>query len=113
MRYTESFLRDGDKVLVVGDVERKKGRSPEFFKGDHHLLVTDMNEKQISGLYKRTGTILWIVIGFLSLMLVMACGAGALISLIGGGIAGMGLKLPKGPAKQEQIKLVAKPLPIN
>ncbi len=116
MRYTESYLRDGDKVLVVGDVKKKKGFAPEFTKGENPLLVTDMQEKQLGRLYAGKTTMYWVLLCLLGFFALAFCGAGGLFSLIGLGVAGLGASLPNAPQvgkKDDAIKLLAKPRPIN
>jgi E3 Ubiquitin ligase len=53
MRYTESVIEQGAKVFVVGDCKMKKSGTPSFFRGDHPLLVTDKNEEELVGHYKK------------------------------------------------------------
>lgn len=115
MRYTESYLRDGDRVLVVGDVKKPKGFSPEFTKGEHPLLVTDMEEAQLGRLYSGRTMMYWFILGGLAFVMLMVCGFGGVFSIIGAGLTGIGMNLPepKGAKKEPDIKLVAKPRPIN
>jgi hypothetical protein len=53
MRYTESVVEEGAKVFVVGDCKVRKNGSASFFRGDNPLLVTDRNEDELVGHYKR------------------------------------------------------------
>jgi len=92
MRYTETWLRDGDTVMIVGDVKKKKG-SPEFYKGDHHLLVTDMDEKQVGSMYTGRATGYWIGLVFCCIFLFAACGAGGIFAIVGGAIGFGGPKI--------------------
>jgi phosphatidylglycerophosphatase A len=53
MRYTESVIEPGAKVFVVGHCKIKKSGTASFAKGDHPLLVTDKNEEELVGHYKK------------------------------------------------------------
>jgi hypothetical protein len=52
MRYTESVIKQGAKVFVVGDCKVRKNGTASFFRGDNPLLVTDRNEQELVGHYK-------------------------------------------------------------
>jgi hypothetical protein len=52
MRYTESVIKQGAKVFVVGDCKVRKSGTASFYKGDNPLLVTDKNEEELVGHYK-------------------------------------------------------------
>ena len=83
MRYTESYLRDGDTVMIVGDCKAKKGKNPEFIKGESHLLITDMDEKQIASVYSGRATGYWIGLVFCGLMMLFVCGFGGFFGIMG------------------------------
>jgi hypothetical protein len=53
MRYTETVLEPGAKVFVVGDCKIKKSGNASFYKGDNPLLVTDKNEEELVGHFKK------------------------------------------------------------
>ncbi len=53
MRYTESVIEPGCKVFVVGDCKCGKSGTTKFYKGEHPLLVTDKNEEELVGHYKK------------------------------------------------------------
>ncbi|HEX5272513.1 MAG TPA: GIDE domain-containing protein, partial [Gemmataceae bacterium] len=53
MRYTESVIEPDTKVFVVGDCKVGKSGSTKFYKGDNPLLVTDKNEEELVGHYKK------------------------------------------------------------
>jgi hypothetical protein len=134
MRYTESYLRDGDTVMIIGDVEKSKGEAPEFYKGDHHLLITDMDEKQVGSMYTGRATMYWIGMVFLGVFMLVTCGAGAIFGVVGAGVGIFAAKVPEianrdrnpfgkdNPFERDRKKieipppdnkLIAKPKPIN
>ncbi len=53
MRYTESVIEPDTKVFVVGDCKVKKSGTASFWKKDNPLLVTDKNEEELVGHYKK------------------------------------------------------------
>jgi hypothetical protein len=53
MRYTETTLEPGAKVFVVGDCKIKKSGTACFYKGDDPLLITDKNEEELVGHFKK------------------------------------------------------------
>jgi E3 Ubiquitin ligase len=53
MRYTESVIEPGAKVFVVGDCKVRKSGTASFYKGDNPLLVTDKNEEELVGHFKK------------------------------------------------------------
>lgn len=53
MRYTESVIEPGAKVFVVGDCKVGKSGTTKFYQGEHPLLVTDKNEEELIGHYKK------------------------------------------------------------
>jgi uncharacterized protein YneF (UPF0154 family) len=76
MRYTESVIEPGCKVFVVGDCKVGKSGTNKFYKGEHPLLVTDKNEEELVGHYKKR------FIGFLIgaiLIPVVLLGIGAVV----------------------------------
>ena len=83
LRYTESYLRDGDNVLVIGDVKVHRSRAPEFYKGEHHLMITDMAEADVASAQSSKTLFYWIAIAFLGFFMLGTCGFGAMFAIIG------------------------------
>ena len=110
LRYIETYLRDGDTVLIIGDVKFVKGENPEFYKGEHHLKITDIEESQVGSMYTGKNIGLWVAIVFLGIMMLMICAGGGIFIFIGGG---MGLLMGKGlaqhPAPNQPNQPKAKP----
>src|SRR5262249_40302331 len=67
MRYTETVVEQDAKVFVVGDCKVRKSGTPKFYKGDNPLLVTDKNEEELIGHYKRRST--WFLVGAIAVPL--------------------------------------------
>jgi len=74
MRYTESVVEEGARVFVVGDCKVRKNGSAGFFRGDHPLLVTDRDEDELVGHYRRR--FVGFLIGALVLPLLLFAVAG-------------------------------------
>jgi hypothetical protein len=74
MRYTETVVEQDAKVFVVGDCKVRKNGTPGFYKGQNPLLVTDKNEEELLGHYKRRFT--WFVVGAIAIPLVLFAIAG-------------------------------------
>jgi hypothetical protein len=113
LRYRETYLKDGDEVMIVGDVDVEKGEAPEFYKGEHHLVVTDMEEEELAGTYGRRSIGFWILFGFCIFFIVIACGMGGVFVVVGGIVTGAGLKkgdagkiLPELPAPVAMVQPV-------
>ncbi len=74
MRFSESVLEDGARVLVVGEVvENKRGRLG-FRKGVAKLVLSDKSEKDLVSHYGRQGILLWVVAGVIGLFTLIAVG---------------------------------------
>ena len=54
LRYTETLIRPGDPLYVVGDVESNAGAPPTFVKRDHTLVVSDQDEEQVLRHFRRS-----------------------------------------------------------
>jgi hypothetical protein len=116
LRYSETYLRDGDEVLIVGDVKKKKGLAPKFYKGEHHLVITDMEEEQLAGAYSKRTILFWILIGFCCFFILMACGAGGVFVVIGGLATGVMMKQGDAgkvvPLEQPAVVVVVRPAEV-
>jgi hypothetical protein len=76
MRYTESVVEEGTRVFVVGDCKVRAGGSASFVRGAHPLLVTDRDEEELVGHYRRR--FVGFLIGAIVLPLVL-CGVAGFV----------------------------------
>jgi hypothetical protein len=79
MRYTESVIEPGAKVFVVGDCKIKKSGTASFYKGDNPLLVTDKNEEELVGHYKKR--FIGFLIGAIAVPLLL-CGLAGVVGFL-------------------------------
>jgi hypothetical protein len=79
MRYTESVIEPDARVFVVGDCKVKKNGSTSFYKGDNPLLVTDKNEDELVGHYKKR--FIGFSIGAVAVPLVL-CGVAGVVGFL-------------------------------
>jgi hypothetical protein len=66
LRYTETLIRPGDQLFVVGDVEAKAGEPPTFLKRDHTLVVSDQDEAQVLRHFRRSIVGAYVGIGLVA-----------------------------------------------
>lgn len=78
LRYTETIIREGDKLFVIGDVEMSRGE-PCFVRGSQPFIVSDRSEAKLVKHYKTRAA--WSLVGAIA-SIILAPGLVLVLSFV-------------------------------